>query len=126
MPASEIPAEIVNIQESVSHADSEISLSAQIKKLFDPRMRVAFWIGLTIAMVQPLTGINAILFYAPTVFEQVGIGTDAAFMQAVFVGLSSIVFTALALFLIDKLGRRPLTLFGLAWAVISLASRASS
>ena len=60
-------------------------------------------------------------FYAPTVFEQVGIGTDAAFMQAVYVGLSSIIFTVLALMLVDKIGRRPLTLWGLLWAVLSLA-----
>lgn len=120
MPANEIPIEIAKIQESVGHAEDDLSLFAQVKKLFNPRMRTAFIIGLTIAIVQPLTGINAILFYAPTIFEQVGIGTDAAFMQAIFVGLSSIVFTTLALVLIDRVGRRPLTLWGLLWLVLSL------
>lgn len=120
MPPDEIPLEIAQIKRSVQYSDSQLPFWSQVKKLFASGMRTAFWIGLTIAMVQPLTGINAILFYAPTVFEQVGIGTDAAFMQAIFVGLSSILFTTLALVLIDKIGRRPLTLWGLAWAVLSL------
>ncbi|MEM6345924.1 MAG: sugar porter family MFS transporter [Bacteroidota bacterium] len=98
-----------------------LSTYEQIRQLFAPTMRTAFIVGLVIVVVQPVTGINAIMFYAPTVFEQVGIGTDAAFMQAVYVGLSSIVFTVLALLLIDRVGRRPLILWGLGWAVISLA-----
>ena len=60
------------------------------------------------------------MFYAPTVFEQVGIGSDAAFFQAVLVGLISTVFTVLAIVLIDRLGRRPLIIWGLAWAALSL------
>ncbi|MEM6800067.1 MAG: sugar porter family MFS transporter [Bacteroidota bacterium] len=117
----QIAAQLNNVKESIQEKHRTISTFEQIQQLFDPRMRTAFIIGLVIALVQPITGINAIMFYAPTVFEQVGIGTDAAFMQAVYVGLSSIVFTVLALFLVDKIGRRPLTLWGLLWAVVSLA-----
>ncbi|MEL7119181.1 MAG: MFS transporter [Bacteroidota bacterium] len=120
MPASDIPKEVKNIQENIALAGSDHSIKAQLKKLFSAGMRSTFWLGLAFAIVQPITGINAILFYAPTVFEQLGIGTDAAFMQAVFVGVVSLVFASLALLLIDRIGRRPMTLFGLLWAVVSL------
>ncbi|MEO1451960.1 MAG: MFS transporter, partial [Bacteroidota bacterium] len=111
---------IADIQNSATKNEKSISTFDQVRQLFAPNMRTAFIIGLVVAVVQPITGINAIMFYAPTVFEQVGIGTDAAFMQAVYVGLTSIIFTSLALFLIDKIGRRPLILMGLVWAVASL------
>ena len=120
IPAEEIDSEIIKIQESINQSTVKISIASQLNKLFSSKMRLAFSIGITIAIAQQITGINAILFYAPTVFEQVGIGTDAAFMQAIYVGLSSLVFTVIALFLIDKLGRRPLTLWGLLWIVVSL------
>jgi len=117
----QIATQMDSVAGSIKENKHSISTFEQIQQLFDPRMRTAFIIGLVIALVQPITGINAIMFYAPTVFEQVGIGTDAAFMQAVYVGLSSIIFTVLALMLVDKIGRRPLTLWGLLWAVLSLA-----
>ena len=120
MPEGQIEPAIADIQESATHGHDQRSLKSQLADLFDSRMRKAFWIGLTVATVQPITGINSILFYAPTVFEQTGVGTDAAFAQAVTVGVVSVAFTILALMLIDKIGRRPLTLFGLAWAGTSL------
>lgn len=120
IPSNTIDGEIQNIQDSIQAADGQLSLGAQLKTLYSPIFRTAFWIGLTFAIVQQITGINAILFYAPTVFEQIGIGTDAAFAQAVLVGLVSLVFTVLALLLIDRVGRRPMTIGGLLWAVLSL------
>ncbi len=120
MPAHEIKLEVEQIQDNIAQTKGDHSLKAQFKKLISPTMRAAFWLGLAFAIVQPITGINAILFYAPTVFEQLGIGTDAAFMQAVFVGVVSLIFASLALIFIDRLGRRPMTLIGLTWAVISL------
>ena len=50
------------------------------------KMRLALVIGVIIGVVQQITGINAIFFYAPTIFEQSGIGTDAAFAQAAWSG----------------------------------------
>jgi sugar porter (SP) family MFS transporter len=85
-----------------------------IRELFQPAMRLVLTIGISVAILQQITGINSVFFYAPMIFEQSGIGTDAAFMQAVLVGLVNLVFTVLAILLIDKLGRRPLLGFGLA------------
>jgi MFS family permease len=67
-----------------------------------------------VAILQQITGINSVFFYAPMIFEQSGIGTNASFMQAVLVGVVNLVFTVIAILLIDKLGRRPLLGFGLA------------
>ena len=76
-------------------------------------MKLVLTIGISVAVLQQITGINSVFFYAPMIFEQSGVGTDASFMQAVLVGLVNLVFTVLAILTIDKLGRRPLLLFGL-------------
>ena len=81
--------------------------------LFRPALRLVVTIGVVIGILQQITGINSVFFYAPTIFEQSGIGTDAAFVQAIFVGVINLVFTLLAIALIDRLGRKPLLIGGL-------------
>ncbi len=112
--------EVAQIKQSLKSHNEKESFWVLFKSLFDSKVRGVVILGLTIGIVQQITGINAIMFYAPTVFEQLGIGTDAAFFQAVVVGLVSIIFTVVAILLIDKLGRRPLVIWGLATATISL------
>ena len=77
-------------------------------------------IGISVGILQQITGINSVFFYAPMIFEQSGIGTNAAFMQAVLVGLVNVVFTVVAMSLIDRIGRRPLLGFGLAGIAVSM------
>lgn len=84
-------------------------------------MRFPLMIGLIIAVAQQITGINVIFFYAPTIFEQSGVGTNAAFMQAVWIGLVNVAFTVVAMLTIDKWGRKPLLLIGLTGVVISMS-----
>ncbi|MEM0961330.1 MAG: sugar porter family MFS transporter [Bacteroidota bacterium] len=86
---------------------------ASLGELFSPALRLVLTIGVVIAILQQITGINAVFFYAPTIFEQSGIGTDASFVQAIFVGLINLVFTVVAILFIDRLGRRPLLIAGL-------------
>jgi sugar porter (SP) family MFS transporter len=86
---------------------------AALRELFRPAMRLVLVIGVSVAILQQVTGINSVFFYAPMIFEQSGIGTDASFMQAVLVGLVNLVFTVLAILFIDRLGRRPLLGAGL-------------
>ena len=97
-----------------SLAQDAASQGASLRQLFRPAMTLVLTVGLSVAVLQQITGINAVFFYAPMIFEQSGIGTDAAFMQAVLVGLVNLVFTVIAILLIDRLGRRPLLLAGLA------------
>jgi len=94
--------------------DDEAHLEkGSIKELFLPAMRLVLTIGIVIAILQQITGINSVFFYAPMIFEQSGIGKDASFMQAVLVGIVNLVATVVAIALIDKLGRRPLLISGL-------------
>lgn len=87
---------------------------ASFAALFRPAFRLVLTVGIAVAVLQQITGINAIFFYAPMLFAQSGIGTDAAFLQAVLVGLVNTVFTVFAIILIDRVGRRPLLGYGLA------------
>lgn len=121
MPEEEVGLHIAEMQESLKNSPTDNSISTQLKTIFSKPMRLIFIIGLTMAIVQQATGINAVLFYAPTIFEQLGIGTDAAFAQAIWVGLTSIVFTVFSLLLIDKIGRRPMMIWGLVWIIASLS-----
>lgn len=93
---------------------------AAFRELFQPAMRLVLAIGLSVAILQQITGINSVFFYAPMIFEQSGIGTDASFLQAILVGLVNLVFTLLAILTIDRLGRRPLLVFGLAGIAVCM------
>jgi len=120
MPQDQIESEIIGIRSSLSKDIIKVSYLDQIKSLFDTKLKRAVVIGVTFAIFQQIIGINAILFYAPTIFKQLGLGQDAAFSQAIWVGIISVISTVFALLLIDKIGRRPMTLGGLLWAGISL------
>jgi sugar porter (SP) family MFS transporter len=93
---------------------------AAFKDLFVKSMRLVLAIGIIISILQQITGINSVFFYAPMIFEQSGIGTDASFIQAILVGLTNVVFTIIAMSLIDKLGRKPLLAFGVTGITISM------
>ncbi len=104
-----------------SSASEEESVWQRIGDIFGPKMRLALVVGLVVAVAQQITGINAIFFYAPTIFEQSGIGTNAAFSQAVMVGLTNVIFTVVAMALIDRWGRKPLLVLGLLGIMTSMA-----
>ncbi|MEI6048585.1 MAG: sugar porter family MFS transporter [Bacteroidota bacterium] len=91
-----------------------------VKELFVPAMKLVLTIGIIVAVLQQITGINSVFFYAPMIFEQSGIGTDAAFIQAILVGLTNVIFTIVAMVLIDKLGRKPLLVVGVTFIALSM------
>jgi MFS family permease len=88
---------------------------------FSRRMKVIVIIAFGLAFFQQITGINAIFYYAPTIFEQAGGSTDASFLQAIVVGLTNLIFTFVAIYLIDKLGRKPLLIIGTSAMAIALS-----
>lgn len=106
--------------ESYSH-QKEQNLWASVKDLFATKMRLVLVIGLIVAISQQITGVNAIYFYAPSIFEQSGVGTNAAFAQAIWVGVVNVVFTVIAMLLIDKVGRKPLMVVGLTGIFLSMS-----
>jgi SP family xylose:H+ symportor-like MFS transporter len=73
---------------------------------------LVLFIGIMMSVFQQAVGINAVLYYAPTMFENMGASTDAAFWQAVIVGVTNSVFTLVALFTVDRWGRKPLLIVG--------------
>ncbi|MFY0688088.1 MAG: sugar porter family MFS transporter [Cyclobacteriaceae bacterium] len=91
-----------------------------LKSLFSSKLSLVMTIGFVVGIIQQVTGVNAIYFYAPTIFEQSGVGTNAAFAQAVLVGIINVVFTVVAMLTIDRLGRKPLLMAGLVGVVISM------
>ncbi len=92
---------------------------AYFRELLNPRLRLILIIGLGIACIQQLSAINAILYYAPIIFETAGGGRDAAFMQSVILGVVNVVFTVAAMFLIDRIGRKPLLVIGLSGIILA-------
>lgn len=110
--------ELSEIQKSM--AEEANKEKGSIKDLFVPAMRLVITIGIVVGVLQQITGINSVFFYAPTIFEQSGIGTDASFVQAVFVGLINLVFTIAAILLIDRVGRKPLLGVGLTGITIAM------
>ena len=78
-------------------------------------------LGSLLAVFQQITGINVIINYAPEILRQTGIGGDTALMQALYVGIVNFLFTIVAVWLVDRLGRKKLLLWGCAGLVVSLA-----
>lgn len=104
----------------MKNADHSNDQKTSIKALFSPALKYIMFIGLTIGILQQITGINAVYFYATSIFKQTGIGTDAAFSSGVLLSFTTVIFTFVAIFLIDRMGRRPLLLIGIAGIAISL------
>ncbi|WOH39539.1 D-xylose transporter XylE [Thalassotalea fonticola] len=101
--SAEAEIEFNQIQQSFNHHASS--------KLFSFGMLVVV-IGILLSMFQQLIGINAVLYYAPEIFKTMGSGTNAAMLQTIMVGAVNVVFTLVAIFTVDKYGRKPLMIFG--------------
>ncbi|WP_419876459.1 sugar porter family MFS transporter [Candidatus Pristimantibacillus sp. PTI5] len=94
--------------------------SGSIKQLFSPGLRIALIVGVGLAFLQQVTGINAVMYYAPEIFKATGAGTNASLVQTILVGFINFLFTIVALWLIDKVGRKALLLVGSASMAICL------
>jgi len=110
--------EIASIEENIKSEKNKTPV--QLKDLLKPTLRFILFVGLAVGIIQQITGINAVYFYATSIFKQTGIGTDAAFSSGVLLSTISVVFTFVAMYLIDRMGRRPLLLLGTAGVAISL------
>ena len=100
--------------------ESKENLGLQLRKLFTKQMKPVLIIGFGLGILQQFSGINAILYYAPMVFESAGGGRDAAFIQAIVLGVVFVVMTVVSMFLIDRIGRKPLLYIGVGLMALSL------
>ncbi len=95
--------------------------SGSVVQLFKPGLRPVLIIGVVLAILQQVTGINVFLYYAPEIFKNLGAGTDIAFLQTVIVGAFNMGFTIIAIHSVDRWGRKPLMLTGSAGMGLCLA-----
>ena len=102
-------AEIEAKADEIIAASSEQVSSA---RFWTWRLRVPILLAILIAFFNQLSGINAILYFAPRIFELTGLGAKAALLQSVGIGITNLVFTFVGLWLIDRLGRRTLLYIG--------------
>jgi MFS transporter, SP family, arabinose:H+ symporter len=83
-----------------------------LKDLMKPDMRFVLLLGIFLAIFQQWCGINVIFFYAPDIFAKSNIGLDSALFQTTLIGLTNVIFTVVAMWAIDKLGRKSLMMIG--------------
>lgn len=89
-------------------------------KLFSKRYRSLALLAVLIAFFNQVSGINAILYYAPRIFEMTGLGSHASYWSAFYLGVINLLFTMVAIFFIDKIGRRKLMFIGSFGLIITL------
>jgi SP family xylose:H+ symportor-like MFS transporter len=109
-------AELASIKDALAHE------SGSLAQLFQPGLFVVLVIGVTLAVLQQVTGINVFLYFAPEIFKSiVKAETHAALLQQVVVGAVMLLFTVVAIWTVDRIGRKPLMLVGFLGMEVCLA-----
>jgi sugar porter (SP) family MFS transporter len=115
-PNKDVDQEIEDIKEAAKE-----ERSSHLSALFTGRLRPLLWVGLGLAIFQQFVGINTVIYYAPTILSDTGLTKSASITQTVFVGVTNVVFTVVAVLLLDRVGRRKLLLIGTVGLTIGLA-----
>jgi len=98
--------ELLEIKDALAHE------SGSLKQLFQPGMKIVLVIGIVLAVLQQVTGINVFLYFGTEIFKKMGSDTNAALLQTVVVGTVNLTFTIIAIWMVDRLGRKPLMMIG--------------
>lgn len=93
--------ELKNIENSL-----KIEQMGSLSQLFKPGLRKALVIGILLALFNQVIGMNAITYYGPEIFKMMGFGQNAGFVTTCIVGVVEVIFTVIAVLLIDKVGRK--------------------
>jgi sugar porter (SP) family MFS transporter len=102
------------------HQSLKIEEGSSSETLFSKAYRKPILFAVVLAMFNQLAGINAIMYYAPRIFEMTGLSKDTALLQSVSIGITNMIFTLLAISVIDKFGRKTLLIIGSIGMIISL------
>jgi len=111
------PSEIESQADEIMAASADQSAAG---RFWTWRLRIPILLAILIAFFNQLSGINAVLYFAPRIFEMTGLGAKAALLQSVGIGITNLVFTFVGLWLIDRLGRRTLLFIGSFGYILSL------
>jgi len=115
-------------QEAIAVADEiEATINVEegtVGELFKPGLRKAMIVGIFLALFSQITGINAIIYYAPTIFVNAGFSAHNALGQTFLIGGINFIFTILAILLIDRMGRKNLLLWGVGGMILCLGGTA--
>ena len=103
------PAQVAEHADIILAASSERVTST---RFWTAGLRIPILLAFLIAFFNQLSGINAVLYFAPRIFEMAGLGAKAALLQSVGIGVTNLIFTFVGLWLIDRLGRRTLLYIG--------------
>jgi len=114
----------MNVEFEIDSIMNSLKEERGTTRLFQRKYALAIACGTLIGFFGQLTGINIIMYYAPMIFEKAGSSTNSAMLEAVGVGVTNLIFTILAMFFIDKVGRRPLLIIGIIGMFLSLAGAA--
>ncbi len=118
-----IDMELREIHESVDSEDIKVSWS----ELLEPAVKAALFVGVGLAILQQVTGINTVIYYAPTIVQNAGIdSSSAAILASVGVGIVNVGMTVLALRLLDRSGRRTLLIYGVSGMSLALFALAAA
>ena len=114
-----------NASEEKITAQADAILTASAEKtaagsFWSASLRIPILLAFFVAFFNQLSGINAILYFAPRIFEMTGLGAQAALLQSVGIGITNLIFTFIGLWLIDRLGRRTLLYIGSFGYIVSL------
>jgi sugar porter (SP) family MFS transporter len=112
---ADIDREIRDIEEA-----NEKERGATVRALLRPELRPLFVVGLALAIAQQFVGVNTVIYYAPTILSDTGMANGAALAATVIVGVTNLVFTVVAVLLLDRVGRRVLLLTGTAGLLAAL------
>ena len=113
-----------NVSEEMGEIKASLVCEQECKwsEILDPVVRPALIVGIGLAAFQQLTGINTVIYYAPTILEFAGFQSAAiSILATAGIGMINVIMTIVAISLIDRVGRRPLLLIGLIGMIISLA-----
>src|SRR4051794_7614741 len=110
---SEIDAEVAEVKQVAAHRGT-------MRDLLDRGVRPALWLGVLLAVFQQITGINTVIYYAPSLLQGAGLGNSAALLANVGIGVVNVGMTIVAIRLLDRTGRRPLLLTGTAGMAVGM------
>jgi sugar porter (SP) family MFS transporter len=112
---ADIDGEVRDIEEA-----NEQERGATVRSLLRPELRPLFAVGVVLAVAQQFVGVNTVIYYAPTILSDTGMGNSAALAATMIVGVTNLLFTVVAVLLLDKVGRRALLVTGTVGLLVAL------